>query len=393
MSVTPVTGQHVSVADTNTFTYPSAPAQNDLMLDIVGHFQNGTACNANGWASIFDQNASQWDISAGYKYAGASESATQTPGSLGAGKTHNAVEITGVTGTIGTDIPTQHHGVDVAVTGSNPYSYSSTSFNTAANNTGIYGLVGAVTINNNTDTFSGATLSGGNSPTVLATFIHNGGANRSTIQVLFYDVFATSGTAVQYTLSSISGTFTIGGAPVGFYALLSIANFSLITNYNGAIAESGSAVDTVGAVFGASAAIAESASAVDTVGANGAFGAAIAEAGSAIDTVGASAAFTAAIAEVVSSTDFVATVKGLSAAIVEIARATDLYNFIAIYFPEFSLMRATAVAATGAMSAASVACQGAMPPVLPAFTLMRNTAVAARGILSAAPVTDEGPFV
>jgi hypothetical protein len=70
-----------------SITLDAAPTSGNLLVALQFHFNNSPAA-ATGWTQHFTQNAASQDgNSVYYKVAGASESATQTPTSFGAGGT------------------------------------------------------------------------------------------------------------------------------------------------------------------------------------------------------------------------------------------------------------------------------------------------------------------
>ena len=84
-------------------TFGSAPNNGNLLLAFVWQYPNTPTANT-GWTSVaeYDNGASHFSVL--YKYAGASESATQTP--ISTVQTHVAItmfEVSGVSGTWATD--------------------------------------------------------------------------------------------------------------------------------------------------------------------------------------------------------------------------------------------------------------------------------------------------
>lgn len=205
MAVAIVQSAHTDPAFTSipNVVFGTAPTNGNLLIALTSHWPNTPTANT-GWTLINNTNASQSGTACAYKYAGAGESTTQNAwnGVGGIGDLPTIMwEISGITGTIGTDLLFDFHDVDIAgVTAGNPA--TSTSHNTTVNNTLVLGFFAG---NVGTGTTQAApTLGGGHAPNT-ASWVHTPGVSTHVGLTYFDDLFATSGTAVQYTATWSGG--------------------------------------------------------------------------------------------------------------------------------------------------------------------------------------------
>ena len=187
--------------------FGSTPTHTNLLLAIgFGYTGNGTpvANTAAGWTLLtYTTNGTTEIVSfVVYKYAGASESTTQEPITTGENLWGLSIwEVSGVTGTIGTDVVATHLNPDA---GHGTLTGTISSFNTAQANELLIGLF-------STDNFTASSTitTTSVSPSVtnenLANGTHTGTFSAYCVaQSASFGVIASSGTAV-------SGTFTTGG--------------------------------------------------------------------------------------------------------------------------------------------------------------------------------------
>lgn len=214
-----------SGTSSSQFTFGLTPIQGNLMIAIVaGYTGNGDAIVGTGW-TLDEKNSninSVSNYSVFWKYAGASESATQTPDTRSWTSVYVQFwEISGVSGTWATDHAATNHDLP---NDSSQTSNTSTSHNTANNNALV--LVGAWA-----QAGSGAMSLSGGQTNDGAQNGNAGGFNHCTANG--HQAIATSGTAYQYTASwtgavvNLNGIVTVELKPAAAPAETSTASLAL----------------------------------------------------------------------------------------------------------------------------------------------------------------------
>lgn len=177
-------------------TFGSAPTLNNLLIAICMSQSSPPFTTGSGWTQITATSGGAQNIAAFYKYAGSSESVTQTPNTKQTNQwTVMAWEISGVSGVAANDIAAGH--VFDLVTNYPGTSGTPTSFNTAHNSELVlFAASGNATASGTTFSSSFGTSDNSLPGTVvdgLGTFeVGNG----------WHQTEATAGTAFQPTITS-----------------------------------------------------------------------------------------------------------------------------------------------------------------------------------------------
>ena len=202
--------QFASADNSMSVVMGGAPTNGNLLLAICTHWSNNPTVNT-GWTGLDNIDGSTGDgVKGAYKYAGAGESTTQAPFNNGTAQQCVVYEISGVSGTIGTDLKTRHQAVDISASPA----FNSTSFNTGSDNVMIIGAMSG-NVSTGTTEQNGSVTAG---ITADGNALSNSAASRHATMQYFHKFFSTSGSAVQFT-----DTFPINQGLLGRYMIYELA--------------------------------------------------------------------------------------------------------------------------------------------------------------------------
>lgn len=210
-------------------TFSAAPSNGNLLVAFVSwYIGNAVLTAGSGWTQLYtDATGTSGTMNRAavfYKYAGASESATQTPSttSTNAGCIE-IFEISGVAGVWATDFQEEWHGLAKVASPS----VTTTAHNTAAANQLVLGMTcGEINWTSGSQTAAPTNSAGGQ--TDVDGQFNDTGTTSHQASIAYSKAVATSGTNVQVTTT--------------FHGNQEAATFQFVSLNSGATAETGTAV-------------------------------------------------------------------------------------------------------------------------------------------------------